>query len=72
MAGRKDLIKFSPLLGRLGADPAIYSAVRLTRLANVPRPDKGGFQTLLYLNPESNGETNLLNLNFYVRRARPI
>jgi hypothetical protein len=54
---RKDLIKFSPLLGRLGADPAIYSAVRLTRLANVPRPDKGGFQTLLYFNPEPTGRS---------------
>jgi hypothetical protein len=56
---RKDLIKFSPLLGRLGADPAVYSAVRLTRLANVPRPDKGGFQTLLYLNPNPTGEAVL-------------
>jgi hypothetical protein len=53
---RKDQIKFGPLLGRLGANPAVYSAVRLTRLANVPRPDKGGFQTLLYLNPNPTGK----------------
>ena len=36
----------------LGADPACLSAVRLTRLPGCHRPEKGGFQRLLYLNPD--------------------
>jgi hypothetical protein len=36
----------------LGADPACLSAVRLTRLPQCWRPEKNGFQRLLYLNPE--------------------
>jgi hypothetical protein len=35
----------------LGADPACLSAVRLTRLPGCRRPEKGGFQRLLYLCP---------------------
>jgi hypothetical protein len=35
----------------LGADPACLSAVRLTRLPQCSRPEKGGFQKLLYLCP---------------------
>lgn len=35
----------------LGADPGCLSAVRLTRLPQCWRPEKGGFQRLLYLNP---------------------
>ena len=35
----------------LGADPACLSAVRLTRLPGCHRPEKGGFQRLLYLCP---------------------
>jgi hypothetical protein len=36
----------------LGADPACLSAVRLTRLPGCHRPEKGGFQRLLYSNPD--------------------
>ncbi len=39
-------------LKRLGGDPACLSAVRLTRLPGCHRPEKGGFQQLLYLNPD--------------------
>ena len=35
----------------LGADPACLSAVRLTRLPGCWRPERGGFQRLLYLCP---------------------
>jgi hypothetical protein len=35
----------------LGADPACLSAVRLTRLPGCWRPEKQGFQKLLYLHP---------------------
>lgn len=35
----------------LGADAGCLSAVRLTRLPGCWRPEKGGFQKLLYLNP---------------------
>jgi hypothetical protein len=35
----------------LGADPGCLSAVRLTRLPQCWRPEKGGFQRLLYLCP---------------------
>jgi hypothetical protein len=38
-------------LKRLGGDPACLSAVRLTRLPGCGRPEKGGFQRLLYLHP---------------------
>ncbi len=38
-------------LKRLGGDPACLSAVRLTRLPGCHRPEKGGFQKLLYLHP---------------------
>ncbi len=36
----------------LGADPGALSAVRLTRLPGCHRPEKGGFQRLLYLCPD--------------------
>ena len=36
----------------LGADPACLSAVRLTRLPGCWRPEKNGFQKLLYLCPD--------------------
>ncbi|MCX6917560.1 MAG: hypothetical protein NT167_31765 [Verrucomicrobia bacterium] len=36
----------------LGADPACLSAVRLTRLPGCSRPEKQGFQKLLYLCPD--------------------
>jgi hypothetical protein len=36
----------------LGADPGALSAVRLTRLPGCWRPEKGGFQKLLYLHPD--------------------
>jgi hypothetical protein len=36
----------------LGADAACLSAVRLTRLPGCWRPEKGGFQKLLYLHPD--------------------
>ena len=36
----------------LGADAGCLSGVRLTRLPGCWRPEKGGFQTLLFLNPE--------------------
>jgi hypothetical protein len=39
------------LLPTIGADTKTMSAVRLTRLPNVNRLSKGGFQRLLYLNP---------------------
>ena len=39
------------LLAALGADLKVMTAVRLTRLPNVYRINKGGFQRLLYLNP---------------------
>jgi hypothetical protein len=35
----------------LGADAAALSAVRLTRLPDCWRPENGGLQKLLYLNP---------------------
>ena len=35
----------------LGADPGCLSGVRLTRLPGCRRPNKGGFQRLLYLSP---------------------
>jgi hypothetical protein len=38
-------------LKRLGADPACLSAVRLTRLPGCHRPEKEGFQKLIFLNP---------------------
>lgn len=37
----------------LGADPACLSAVRLTRLPGCWRPEKNGFQKLLYLCPNA-------------------
>jgi hypothetical protein len=37
-------------LKALGVDPATLSAVRLSRLPGCARPQKSGFQTLLYLN----------------------
>jgi hypothetical protein len=36
----------------LGADPACLSGVRLTRLPQCWRPEKNGFQKLLYLHPD--------------------
>ncbi|MEN9572904.1 MAG: hypothetical protein RL514_759 [Verrucomicrobiota bacterium] len=36
----------------LGADPGCLTAVRLTRLPGCHRPEKGGFQQLLYLAPK--------------------
>jgi hypothetical protein len=36
----------------LGADAGAFSAVRLTRLPGCWRPEKSGFQKLLYLNPD--------------------
>lgn len=39
-------------LAVLGADPGALTAVRLTRLPGCSRPEKRGFQKLLYLNPE--------------------
>lgn len=38
-------------LKRLGADDACLSAVRLTRLPQCRRPEKNGYQRLLFLNP---------------------
>lgn len=40
-------------LRELGADSAAMSAVRLTRLPGCQRPEKSGFQKLLYLNPDA-------------------
>ena len=40
-------------LRELGADSAALSAVRLTRLPGCRRPEKSGFQRLLYLNPDA-------------------
>jgi hypothetical protein len=45
----------------LGADPACLSAVRLTRLPGCHRPEKGGFQRLLYLCPNP-PEARLMDL----------
>jgi hypothetical protein len=44
--------KFKTPLTRLGADPRAMTAVRLTRLANCFRAEKGKLQRLLYLNQE--------------------
>lgn len=38
-------------LARIGADPKALTAVRLTRLPQQYRPDKGALQKLLYVNP---------------------
>lgn len=38
-------------LKKIGADAACLSAIRLTRLPGCRRPEKNGFQRLLYLNP---------------------
>ena len=45
----------------LGADPACLSSVRLTRLPGCHRPEKRGFQRLLYLNPNPH-DTRLADL----------
>jgi hypothetical protein len=39
------------LLAAMGADTKVMTSVRLTRLPNCHRLNKGGFQRLLYLNP---------------------
>jgi hypothetical protein len=39
-------------LKKIGGDPYCLSAVRLTRLPGCHRPEKSGFQELLYLNPD--------------------
>jgi len=52
----------------LGADPACLSAVRLTRLPGCWRPNKGGFQRLLYLCPNPTAE-RLLDLPVIQSRA---
>jgi hypothetical protein len=54
-------------LRHLGGDNGCLSAVRLTRLPGCARPEKGGFQRLLYLNPEA-PEARLIDLP--VRRTR--
>jgi hypothetical protein len=41
----------------LGADSAALSAVRLTRLPGCHRPEKSGYQRLLYLNPNPSEKT---------------
>ncbi len=46
----------------LGADPAALSAVRLTRLPGCWRREKGGFQKLLYLNPDITAATPIAEL----------
>jgi DNA-binding Lrp family transcriptional regulator len=38
-------------LAKLGCDPAVLSARRLSRLPGCARPEKSGFQKLLFLNP---------------------
>ena len=45
-----------PHLSRLGADPKALTAVRLTRLPQQQRPEKGRLQKLLYVNPMPFGE----------------
>jgi len=52
----------------LGADAGALSAVRLTRLPQVWRPEKNGFQWLLYLNPDP-PETPLVDLPVLQSRA---
>jgi len=44
-----------PVLTTLGADPGALTAVRLTRLGNCERKEKGQVQRLLYLDPEPIG-----------------
>lgn len=50
------------ILKVLGADPAALSAVRLTRLPGCWRREKGGFQKLLYLNPDITAATPIAEL----------
>jgi hypothetical protein len=49
---RKNLL---PVLTTLGADPGALTAVRLTRLGNCERKEKGQIQRLLYLDPQADG-----------------
>ncbi len=51
------IISLKRILKVLGADPAALSAVRLTRLPGCWRREKGGFQKLLYLNPDITAAT---------------
>jgi hypothetical protein len=55
-------------LKSLGADSACLSAVRLTRLPGCQRPEKKGFQRLLYLNPTPPAE-RLIDLPIIFSRA---
>jgi hypothetical protein len=57
-----------PRLTTLGADPAALTAVRLTRLPNCWRRSSGGFQKLLYLNPDPDA-TPLIEREFVRDRA---
>lgn len=45
-----------PNLSRMGADPKALTAVRLTRLPQKWRPEKGALQKLIYVNPTPFGE----------------
>jgi hypothetical protein len=66
--------QISPLkrpLKLLGADAACLSAVRLTRLPGCQRPNKNGFQKLLYLCPNPTAE-RLLDLPVIQSRAESL
>lgn len=55
----------------LGGDAGCLSAVRLTRLPDCKRPDKGGFQRLLYLCPDP-PEARLIDLPVRWNRAESL
>lgn len=55
----------------LGGDAGCLSAVRLTRLPDCKRPDKGGFQRLLYLCPDP-PEAPLIELPVLWNRAESL
>jgi hypothetical protein len=51
----------------LGGDPGALSGVRLTRLPGCKRPEKDGFQRLLYLHPDP-PRASLVDLPVLFRR----
>lgn len=56
----RDIIK--PPMVRLGADPTVFSAVRLTRLPACFRAEKSRWQELYYLNPTADEKTPICKL----------
>ena len=64
----EQIVPFKSLLKPLGADAAAMTAVRLTRLPGCWRREKGGFQKLLYLNPDITTPTPIAQLS--IRETR--